>query len=131
MPPMPTTVPLLRGLLLGAGIVLLAGPLLVAFVVAVVAGIAPGLAAGLVVALLLGVLALAGGWWLTRRLETLATTAERLSAQHAEAQAALAERARRLEAARAADEAKGELLATMSHEIRTPMNGVIGMISLL
>ena len=35
------------------------------------------------------------------------------------------------EAARAADEAKGELLATMSHEIRTPMNGVIGMISLL
>ncbi|MFN8525329.1 MAG: GAF domain-containing protein [Chloroflexota bacterium] len=35
------------------------------------------------------------------------------------------------EAARAADQAKSEFLATMSHEIRTPMNGVIGMASLL
>jgi signal transduction histidine kinase/CheY-like chemotaxis protein len=34
-------------------------------------------------------------------------------------------------AARAANEAKSEFLATMSHEIRTPMNGVIGMTDLL
>ena len=53
---------------------------------------------GCATALLLGGLALAGGWWLTRRIETLTTAADRLSGQHAEAQAALAERARRLEA---------------------------------
>jgi signal transduction histidine kinase/CheY-like chemotaxis protein len=34
-------------------------------------------------------------------------------------------------AARAAELAKSEFLATMSHEIRTPMNGVIGMTSIL
>jgi signal transduction histidine kinase/DNA-binding response OmpR family regulator len=34
-------------------------------------------------------------------------------------------------AARDADRAKSEFLATMSHEIRTPMNGVIGMTELL
>ena len=34
-------------------------------------------------------------------------------------------------AAKAADRAKSEFLATMSHEIRTPMNGVIGMTDLL
>ena len=95
---MPTTVPSLRLLLLASGVVLLAGPLVVALVVAIVAGVAMGLAAGLAAALLLGMLALAGGWWLTRRTEALVTAAERLSAQHVEAQAALAERARRLEA---------------------------------
>ncbi len=35
------------------------------------------------------------------------------------------------ERAEAANQAKGEFLATMSHEIRTPMNGVIGMLQLL
>jgi signal transduction histidine kinase len=34
-------------------------------------------------------------------------------------------------AARAAEQAKSEFLATMSHEIRTPMNGDIGMTSIL
>ena len=42
-----------------------------------------------------------------------------------------AEAARALVAARAADRAKSEFLATMSHEIRTPMNGVLGMAELL
>jgi len=35
------------------------------------------------------------------------------------------------DAAEAANQAKGEFLATMSHEIRTPMNAVIGMTGLL
>jgi signal transduction histidine kinase/FixJ family two-component response regulator/HPt (histidine-containing phosphotransfer) domain-containing protein len=35
------------------------------------------------------------------------------------------------EAARAANRAKSDFLATMSHEIRTPMNGVMGMTELL
>ncbi|MFB8791684.1 MAG: response regulator [Potamolinea sp.] len=35
------------------------------------------------------------------------------------------------QAAEAANQAKGEFLATMSHEIRTPMNAVIGMTGLL
>jgi len=34
-------------------------------------------------------------------------------------------------AARAADRAKGEFLATISHEIRTPMNGILGVSELL
>jgi signal transduction histidine kinase/CheY-like chemotaxis protein len=34
-------------------------------------------------------------------------------------------------AARAADRAKGEFLATISHEIRTPMNGILGVAELL
>jgi PAS domain S-box-containing protein len=36
-----------------------------------------------------------------------------------------------MQAAEAANVAKGEFLANMSHEIRTPMNGVIGMTGLL
>ena len=36
-----------------------------------------------------------------------------------------------LEAAQAADQAKGRFLANMSHEIRTPMNGILGMAYLL
>ncbi|AOS46253.1 Autoinducer 2 sensor kinase/phosphatase LuxQ [Lacunisphaera limnophila] len=35
------------------------------------------------------------------------------------------------ERAEAANQAKGEFLATMSHEIRTPMNGILGMLDLL
>ncbi len=35
------------------------------------------------------------------------------------------------QAARAAEKAKGDFLATMSHEIRTPMNGILGMSHLL
>ena len=35
------------------------------------------------------------------------------------------------EAARSADSAKSNFLATMSHEIRTPMNGVLGMAQLM
>ncbi len=35
------------------------------------------------------------------------------------------------ERAEAANQAKGDFLATMSHEIRTPMNGVLGMLDLL
>ncbi|MGQ3015886.1 ATP-binding protein [Phenylobacterium sp.] len=34
-------------------------------------------------------------------------------------------------AARAADRAKSEFLATMSHEIRTPLNGVLGMVQVM
>jgi signal transduction histidine kinase/CheY-like chemotaxis protein/HPt (histidine-containing phosphotransfer) domain-containing protein len=45
---------------------------------------------------------------------------------------AAADRANELAAAaRTADQAKTDFLATMSHEIRTPMNGVIGMTELL
>ncbi|BDV01072.1 histidine kinase [Thermodesulfomicrobium sp. WS] len=36
-----------------------------------------------------------------------------------------------LEAAKAADRAKSEFLATMSHELRTPLNGILGMLQLL
>ncbi|MEW6262500.1 MAG: response regulator [Thermodesulfobacteriota bacterium] len=36
-----------------------------------------------------------------------------------------------IEAAEAANRAKGEFLANMSHEIRTPMNGIIGLTDLL
>ncbi|MDA0734557.1 MAG: GAF domain-containing protein, partial [Chloroflexi bacterium] len=36
-----------------------------------------------------------------------------------------------LEAAKAANQAKSEFLASMSHEIRTPMNAIIGMADLL
>jgi signal transduction histidine kinase/ActR/RegA family two-component response regulator len=42
-----------------------------------------------------------------------------------------AELARALDAALAADRAKGEFLATMSHELRTPLNGILGMLQLL
>ncbi len=35
-----------------------------------------------------------------------------------------------MEAAEAANRAKGEFLANMSHEIRTPMNGILGMVEL-
>ncbi len=36
-----------------------------------------------------------------------------------------------MQAAEAANRAKGEFLANMSHEIRTPLNGVVGMVQLL
>lgn len=36
-----------------------------------------------------------------------------------------------LDAARAADQAKGRFLANISHEIRTPMTGILGMVHLL
>lgn len=45
--------------------------------------------------------------------------------------AALAERDRTAEAARAASAAKSRFVATMSHEIRTPLNSVLGMAGLL
>src|SRR4051812_23819234 len=105
---MRTNVPPLRTLLVVAVAVVLAGPLFVALVAALVSSTALALAAGLVTALLLGILALAVGWWLT--CQTIATLSERLRVQTAEREAACA-----------ADQAKGELLATMSHEIRTPM----------
>ena len=58
-----------------------------------------------------------------------------LYANLAASEAAHEEAARRAlelaHAARAADRAKSEFLATMSHELRTPLNGVIGMASLL
>jgi signal transduction histidine kinase/CheY-like chemotaxis protein len=44
---------------------------------------------------------------------------------------AMAKQKKLTHAARAAEQAKSEFLATMSHEIRTPMNGVIGMTSIL
>ena len=63
-------------------------------------------------------------------------------AERRRAEAALARTNRQLEvalhranelavAARAADRAKGEFLATISHEIRTPMNGILGVSELL
>ena len=91
-------VPGLRTLVVLAGVVGLIGPLLVVAIVAIVVSPVLALAAGLAAALLVVVLALAGGWWLTRRVETLVTAADRLLVEHARAQAALAERARRLEA---------------------------------
>jgi signal transduction histidine kinase/CheY-like chemotaxis protein/HPt (histidine-containing phosphotransfer) domain-containing protein len=95
---MPTNAPSLRTLILVAGAVVLVGPLLVAFVVSLVASPTLALAAGLATALLLCLLTLGGGWRLTRQIEALATNAEHLSKQHAEARAALADRAHRLEA---------------------------------
>ena len=91
-------VPGLRTLVVLAGVVGLIGPLLVVAIVAIVVSPVLALAAGLAAALVVVVLALAGGWWLTRRVETLVTAADRLLVEHARAQAALAERARRLEA---------------------------------
>ena len=63
-------------------------------------------------------------------------------AERRRAESALARTNRQLEAAlhranelavaaRAADRAKGEFLATISHEIRTPMNGILGVSELL
>jgi signal transduction histidine kinase/DNA-binding response OmpR family regulator len=73
--------PSLRGLLLVGGSVGLAGPLVVAAAGATVASPALALAAGLAVCLLVVMLALAGGWWLSRRLETLADATEQATSE--------------------------------------------------
>jgi signal transduction histidine kinase/HPt (histidine-containing phosphotransfer) domain-containing protein/ActR/RegA family two-component response regulator len=87
-----------RALLTIAGASLLAGPLLVAGVVAVVASTMLALAAGLIAALLLGALGLAVGWRLARQTATLGERLRVQNIRHAEVRAALADRARRLEA---------------------------------
>ena len=49
----------------------------------------------------------------------------------AELEQATAERARALDAATRANQAKDEFLATMSHELRTPLNAIVGWAHLL
>jgi signal transduction histidine kinase/CheY-like chemotaxis protein/HPt (histidine-containing phosphotransfer) domain-containing protein len=87
-----------RALLLIAGASLLAGPLLVAGAVSFVASTALALAAGLITALLLGALGLAVGWRLARQAAALDERLRVQGIQQAEVRAALADRARRLEA---------------------------------
>lgn len=61
------------------------------------------------------------------RTEELRQVNEELLQEDARRALVAEELRRAMEAAEAANRAKGEFLANMSHEIRTPMNGILGM----
>ena len=87
------------------------------------------LAAGVVLATLFSVAV-----HLAQTARRRAKALEKENRERVAAEAALrhneAELRRAMEAAKAANRAKGEFLANMSHEIRTPMNGILGMTEL-
>ncbi len=87
------------------------------------------LAAGVILATLFSV-----AIHLAQTARRRAKALERENRERVAAEAALrrneVELRRAMEAAEAANRAKGEFLANMSHEIRTPMNGILGMTEL-
>lgn len=64
-------------------------------------------------------------------LEEQRETSQRLAREIEARRQAQEEQKLAMDAAEAANQAKGIFLANMSHELRTPMNGVVGMLQLL
>ncbi|MBL8615082.1 MAG: PAS domain S-box protein [Deltaproteobacteria bacterium] len=70
-------------------------------------------------------------WSIVEDVRAQKASEQALLDSKAELEAAVVEAQALRTAAEAANQAKGEFLATMSHEIRTPLNGVLGMMGLL